>query len=158
MTIESQNLPHRLESFSRDKLRRLSIHHPTATEGAVEREDMLLRTSSLLCSSTSVTFTPIQLFNPNISPHFQTLELSRPLSALCRARCHFSFVGARGKSSFFTRATGNFLGFIWNYFGNFEKFPATGLSYNIWFMCVEEGFFDSNLVLRFGFLILVLIS
>uniref|UniRef100_A0A1J3K4H8 Ribosome maturation factor RimM n=1 Tax=Noccaea caerulescens TaxID=107243 RepID=A0A1J3K4H8_NOCCA len=66
---------------------------------------MLLRTSSLLCSSTAVTFTPIQLFNPNISPHFQTLELSRPLSALCRARCHFSFVGARGKSSFFIRAT-----------------------------------------------------
>ncbi|CAA7014452.1 unnamed protein product [Microthlaspi erraticum] len=66
---------------------------------------MLLRASSLLCSSTSVTFTPIQLLNPNISPHFQTLEVSRPVSALSRARCHFSFLDARGKSSFIVRST-----------------------------------------------------
>ncbi|CAH2046207.1 unnamed protein product [Thlaspi arvense] len=65
----------------------------------------MLRASALLCSSTSATFTPIQPFNPNISPHFPTFELSRPVSALSRARCHFTLVRARAKSSFIVRST-----------------------------------------------------
>ncbi|XP_010494824.1 PREDICTED: uncharacterized protein LOC104771905 [Camelina sativa] len=61
--------------------------------------------ASLLCSSTSITFTPIQLFNPNNSHRFQNFELSRPVSALSRTKCHFSLVRARGKSSFLVRST-----------------------------------------------------
>ncbi|KAL1220495.1 UDP-N-acetylglucosamine diphosphorylase 1 [Cardamine amara subsp. amara] len=61
--------------------------------------------ASLLCSSTSVTFTPIQLFNPNNSHRFPSFELARPVSALSRTKCHCSFVRARGKSSFLVRST-----------------------------------------------------
>jgi len=61
--------------------------------------------ASLLCSSTSITFTPIQLFNPNSSHRFPRFELSRPVSALSRTKCHLSLLRARGKSSFLTRST-----------------------------------------------------
>ncbi|RID60467.1 hypothetical protein BRARA_F03621 [Brassica rapa] len=63
----------------------------------------MLRACALLCSSTPITFPPVQLFNPNnTSLHFQTFELSRPVSASTRAPCHFSLVGAGGRCSSFT--------------------------------------------------------
>ncbi|ESQ39789.1 hypothetical protein EUTSA_v10000812mg [Eutrema salsugineum] len=63
------------------------------------------RASALLCSSTSITFKPFQLLNPNISLHFPTFELSPSVSSLSRSPCHFSLVRARGKSSFIVRST-----------------------------------------------------
>ncbi|CAH8383580.1 unnamed protein product [Eruca vesicaria subsp. sativa] len=66
----------------------------------------MLRTCALLCSSsTPITFTPVQLFHPNTSLHFTTLELSPSVSALSRAPCHFSLVGARRRCSFTVRST-----------------------------------------------------
>ncbi|KAF8118569.1 hypothetical protein N665_0004s0050 [Sinapis alba] len=66
----------------------------------------MLRACGLLCSSTPITFTPIQLFNPNnTSLHFPTFELSRPVSASTRAPCHFSLVRTRGRCSFTVRST-----------------------------------------------------
>ncbi|KFK31467.1 hypothetical protein AALP_AA6G116000 [Arabis alpina] len=61
----------------------------------------MLRASSLL----SITLTPIQLCNPNVSPHFSTFELCRPVSALSCSRCHFSLVRTPAKSSFIVRST-----------------------------------------------------
>ncbi|CAN8245875.1 unnamed protein product [Cochlearia groenlandica] len=66
---------------------------------------MLRGASTLLCSSTSVTSTPIQLFNPNISLHLPTYKLSLPVSSLSRARCHFHPSRAREKLSFLVRST-----------------------------------------------------
>ncbi|VVB08154.1 unnamed protein product [Arabis nemorensis] len=65
----------------------------------------MLRASSLLCSSTSITLPPVQLFNPNISLHLPSFELCRPVSALSCSRCHFSVARARGNSSFIVRST-----------------------------------------------------
>lgn len=63
------------------------------------------RACALLCSSTPINFTTVQLFNPNTSLHFQTSELSRPVSALSRAPCYLSLVGARGRCTFTVRST-----------------------------------------------------